>query len=41
MLVSLAAAAIALGGRDMFRFYLHRIDGTIDTRPAADPVPGD
>jgi hypothetical protein len=34
-------AASALGGRASFLFYLHRLDGTIESRPATDPLPGE
>jgi hypothetical protein len=34
-------AASALGGRESFLFYLHRLDGTIESRRATDPLPGE
>ena len=37
----LAEAASELGGRDIFVFYLHHLDGRIETRRATDPVPGE
>jgi hypothetical protein len=40
-LAFLVAAATALGGRHMFSFYLHRRDGSIESRPATDPLPGE
>ena len=37
----LAAVATDLGGRDLFRLYLHHRDGTVEARDATDPLPGE
>lgn len=37
----LAWMATQLGGRDLFRFYLHRRDGSVEARSATDPLPGE
>jgi hypothetical protein len=37
----LAEAATLLGGREIFSFYLHHVDGKVEARPASDPVPGE
>lgn len=37
----LGEAASARGGRESFLFFLHRLDGTIESRPATDPLPGE
>jgi hypothetical protein len=37
----LATAATALGGRELFYFHLHRRDGSFESRPGTDPVPGE
>ena len=34
-------AAVALGGRQHFAFHLHYLDGGVEVRPGADPVPGE
>jgi hypothetical protein len=37
----LAAAAVALGGRELFRYNVHRRDGSIEERLGTDPLPGE
>lgn len=37
----LAEAATQLGGRHIFSFYLHHLDGKIERMPATDPVAGE
>jgi hypothetical protein len=40
-LLQLATAATALGGRELFHFYLHRHDGSVESRRGTDPVFGE
>ena len=37
----LTAAAVDVGGRDMFRFYLRRRAGSVERGPGTDPVLGE
>jgi hypothetical protein len=37
----LTAAAMALGGRELFRYYLHWRDGYVEERLATDLLPGE
>lgn len=37
----MAEAATQLGGRDIFTFHLHHLDGKVEARHASDPVPGE
>lgn len=39
-LAFLVSLAIARGGVDLFRIYLHRLDGSIEVRAASDALPG-
>jgi hypothetical protein len=35
----LTAATVALGGRELFRYYVHWRDGSIEERLGTDPLP--
>jgi hypothetical protein len=35
----LTAAAMALGGRELFRYYVHRRDGYVEERLGTHPLP--
>jgi hypothetical protein len=41
VLAFLVSLAMDRGGRDEFRLYLHRLDGTVESRPATDHLPGE
>ena len=40
-LYHLVEIATELGGRHNFTFRIHHLDGSVESRPAADPVPGE
>jgi hypothetical protein len=37
----MAAACVALGGRELFRYYVHHRDGRIEEHHGTDPLPGE